>query len=692
MANLQFLALGFATMGAAKRAVAAIAQAWPDDNFSGMQTMLVGPKTLHGSRDITTDHAAHELVDIRPAALVAGIMDAEPWRVPGIDSKWHVADWATTDLPIPEYNFVDSLTELSQVGSVVLVPVDTMPSSAEVGAWLSRSFAAPDVAEPAAITSLVLDQPATATLDSISGELAAITGLTYELQVGEGSDLTITAGDPPAAVVVAEGGGGGRVVRYVEGRYHRRVQVDQSFLIAVQICTDRPEGGATVAIDLPAGGTRVHAMLSPSPGMEVESEQNLELVVPPNRPTGWHAWEVRVKEEGHHQAVVCFHHCGEVLAALVFDVEAGEVLSPALTSAPQAIDLAPLTTTQGLLVVSSPGPGTMRFVGLDGQTAGVAVVDQASIDPAVLTAIRGRQRELLDRIARANYVGCSEFEDAEQVREVGIDLFDFLPKKIKEFLVDGLKDWQSLKIETDDDSLAWELLSQNQTGPKSYFANRVPFLRWRTGIGPPSPALAFTRPLLVQGDELAADRGDAASFEKQIQELQRRLNAGDDSVITDTATLTTRVQEGNFDLLHYAGHMASDKDRPSMCIGNNQYSVARIRTLAPAALTRRPLVFLNACATNTETPQLAGPSGWVKEFLSAGAGSYIGTNWRVRASTAERFAEHFYDALNRGEGLAAASFTARQNTLRQAEWASLAYTVYGHPEARVTPQAAPQST
>jgi hypothetical protein len=269
---------------------------------------------------------------------------------------------------------------------VVLVPVDTMPSSAEVGAWLSRSFAAPDVAEPAAVTSLVLDQPATATLDSISGELAAITGRNYELQVGEGSDLTITAGDPPAAVVVAESDDySSRVVRYVEGRYHRRVQVNQSFLTAVQIGTTRPEDGAAVAIDLPATGTRVHAMLSPSPGMKVESEQDLELVVPPNRPAGWHVWEVRAKEEGHHQAVVCFHHCGEVLAALVFDVEAGEVLSSALTSAPQAIDLAPLTTTQGLLVVSSPMPGTMRFVGLDGKTAGVAAsTRRRSIRPCLL--------------------------------------------------------------------------------------------------------------------------------------------------------------------------------------------------------------------------------------------------------------------------------------------------------------------
>jgi hypothetical protein len=278
------------------------------------------------------------------------------------------------------------------------------------------------------------------------------------------------------------------------------------------------------------------------------------------------------------------------------------------------------------------------------------------------------------------------------VREVGTGLFDFLPEKIREFLVAGLENWQSLKIETDDDSLAWELLSRRQLGPDSYFANRVPFLRWRTGIGPPSPALAFTRPLLVQGEELAADRGDAASFEKQIRALQHLLKASDDSVITDTATLDTRVHEGNFDLLHYAGHMASDNDSPSMCIANNQYSVARIKNLGPNALTHRPLAFLNACATNTETPQLAGPSGWVKEFLTAGAGTYIGTNWRVRASTAERFAEHFYDALNRGEGLAAASFAARQNTLTQAEWASLAYTVYGHPEASVTPQAAPQST
>ncbi len=673
--------------------VATLAEQQADDLASGIHMIRVGPKTLKGSRDVTVDLASHELVEARPAALIAGIMDAAPWRLRHLDQKWHVAKWAPPEWQTPEHNLAGSLTELSDLASVVLIPFDTL-NATTWATGLSARIGMADLVKPTVVTSLVLDQPPTATLDSISGELASITGVNYDLQVGEGGDLQITAAaTEPTAVVVTEPDRRtpGRVLRYIEGRYNKHVQVNQSFWIAVQIGVTRPEDGSAVAVDLPAAGTRVHAMLNPSKGMSLESEQDLELVVPPDRATGWHAWQVRARSEGRHQAVVCFHHYGEVLAALVFDVEAGQTLGPAMSSDPQAINLAPLTTTQGLLVVSSPAAGTLRFVALDGRHAGVALVAQTSIDPTRIDGVRTRQTNLLDSIARANYIGRPAAEDADLVRELGIDLYEFLPSEIQDFLVSGLADWQSLKIETDDESLAWELLSQRQQGPESYLANRVPFLRWRTGTGPPTAALAFAQPLLVEGQELQGDHDDTTSFADQIKALQRRLGANDSAVITDTGTLNTRVHQGDFDLLHYAGHMSVVEGNPSMHIANSMYSVARIKTLHSGSLTHRPLVFLNACSTNATIPQLSGPAGWVEEFLSAGAGSYIGTNWRVRASTAECFAEHFYDALNNGDSLAAASWQGRQHTLPEAEWASLAYTVYGHPEARlVTARPTPQ--
>lgn len=696
MAKSRFLVLGFAAAYGAERVVTTLAEQQTDDLIHGIHIIRVGPKSLSGSRDVTVEAPEHELAEARPAALIAGIMDAEPWRVRHFDQKWHVAEWALPEWQTPEYNLVDSLTELSNLGSAVLIRFDTTPDTAELVSDLSTIWRVAGLAEPSVITSLVLDQPPTATVDSISNELTSITGRNYDLQVAEGGDLQIIATAPElAAINVTEHDqpAPGNVQRFIQGRYHKRVQVNQSFLIAVQIGVSRPEDGTAVAVDLPAAGTRVHAMLKGSKGLAVESEQDLELVVPPGRDTGWHAWQVRAKSEGSHQAVVCFHHYGEVLAALVFDVEAGQTHGPVLDSDPQAISLAPLTTTQGLLVVSSPKVGTLRFVALDGREAGVAVVAQKSFDPTTLNGFRTRQTEILDSIARANYVGRSAAEDAAKVRALGTELLDSLPEEIREFLLSGLPKWQSLKIETDDESLAWELLSERQLGPESYLANRVPFLRWRTGIGRPTQALAFAQPLLVQGKELQGDRGDAASFNAQIKALQRRLGANDDAVITDTGTLNTRINQGNFDLLHYAGHMSIEDGDPSLHIGNSIYSVARIKTLPSDALTHRPLVFLNACATNVETPQLTGPAGWVKEFLSAGAGSFIGTNWRVRATTAESFAEHFYDALTQGHNLATASRQAREHTLTEADWASLAYTVYGHPDACLgTPQPTQEPT
>ena len=77
--------------------------------------------------------------------------------------------------------------------------------------------------------------------------------------------------------------------------------------------------------------------------------------------------------------------------------------------------------------------------------------------------------------------------------------------------------------------------------------------------------------------------------------------------------------------------------------------------------------------------------GWAKQFMSAGAGAFLGSLWAVRSDSARAFADVFYQALvTERVPLDAASLQARQAIAGDdgdPTW--LAYTVYGNPSATI---------
>lgn len=68
-----------------------------------------------------------------------------------------------------------------------------------------------------------------------------------------------------------------------------------------------------------------------------------------------------------------------------------------------------------------------------------------------------------------------------------------------------------------------------------------------------------------------------------------------------------------------------------------------------------------------------------------GCGAFIAPLWPSRDKTAFLFSRTFYMALARGEALGQAALAARQQVARErpGDPSALAYTVYGHPQARV---------
>ncbi len=155
------------------------------------------------------------------------------------------------------------------------------------------------------------------------------------------------------------------------------------------------------------------------------------------------------------------------------------------------------------------------------------------------------------------------------------------------------------------------------------------------------------------------------------------------------------MEAGDFDVLHLACHGESAHDRIDHSLLVISDEVGPDGQARPVAVdekavrydarlgNRRPLVFLNACASGRHGPSLTAWGGWPKAFLKAGAGAFVGTSWPVRDKPAARFAETFYDALQEGRTLAQAATAAREATKGMGDGSWLAYKVYGHPRARV---------
>jgi CHAT domain-containing protein len=102
----------------------------------------------------------------------------------------------------------------------------------------------------------------------------------------------------------------------------------------------------------------------------------------------------------------------------------------------------------------------------------------------------------------------------------------------------------------------------------------------------------------------------------------------------------------------------------------------------------RPLIFLNACQIGRAGRSLSGVGGFASAFLAPksqeGAGVFVGTLWSVGDGSALTFAETFYSRLLAGDTLVSATREARDQAKTALEPTWLAYTVYGHPDAKIS--------
>jgi hypothetical protein len=225
-------------------------------------------------------------------------------------------------------------------------------------------------------------------------------------------------------------------------------------------------------------------------------------------------------------------------------------------------------------------------------------------------------------------------------------------------------------------NLPWELLA----GARGPIAQEVPFGRLVTSRVIPRPGRdpvqedAAVRILVVAnptGDLPAAEleagaigllEGDHAGFRIDVDALVGRK--------ATRAAFRDRLVQGDYDILHFAGHAHLETDQPDASALRFADGVLPANEVLALPWKAPPyLVFNSACESGRAAGGhrlVAGDSqanGLAAAFLAAGAHAYAGYFWPVTDTGAELFAGTFYDSLFRSENVGLAFLEARRRAV-----------------------------
>jgi hypothetical protein len=280
-----------------------------------------------------------------------------------------------------------------------------------------------------------------------------------------------------------------------------------------------------------------------------------------------------------------------------------------------------------------------------------------------------------------------------ELTSIGRDLYqELFPREMRNLYRTFQDRVRTLLITSDEPWIPWELLRPCEFDDDDFLCMRFPMSRWLRGESPLAPHKNVRRFLALasgQGTPLPS-----VAAELQVLENLRLDTPGlDGSCRTDLTAnqVLALFEEESFDLLHFAGHGEHDEVRAGESKIFLEDRRLRARHLSPAAERKlrqeRPVVVFNSCQVGRLEHSLSGLDGWAPRWVQRwGCTAFLAPMWSVNDDRSARFAQLFYQALAAGRSIGEAVLHAR-GELRaedpdEATW--LAYSLYGHPLARVT--------
>ncbi len=194
---------------------------------------------------------------------------------------------------------------------------------------------------------------------------------------------------------------------------------------------------------------------------------------------------------------------------------------------------------------------------------------------------------------------------------------------------------------------------------------------------------------------------------EEVEELML-TRMGAEKIAPHYREVTTALQSGGFDLLHFAGHGGADGGNIAgaqvLLEGSFQPAGYVTEPLSADVVAQRaqlcgpdrnrPLVVLNACQVGRLGFNLTSLGGFAPAFLGARvglgrqvrqAGAFVSSLWSVGDQPASVFGQAFYKELqvDGGTTIARAVSAAREAARAAGDATWLAYAVYAHPNCHV---------
>ncbi|MEV4494387.1 CHAT domain-containing protein [Micromonospora arborensis] len=267
----------------------------------------------------------------------------------------------------------------------------------------------------------------------------------------------------------------------------------------------------------------------------------------------------------------------------------------------------------------------------------------------------------------------------EVIRSAGIQLWsEMVPADVRDQFWQVGADMSAFTIATDHDVVPWELLyplsAQRDAG---FLVEQVPVVR-RTYGQRRNAKVGLRNPRFV-----VPPKAPTGAHE-EIATIGAILGAAASEPITRADELLALINSGTLGATHFACHNTFSSDGSFIDMDGGRFKPALLAEASIRKLLAEagPLVFINACRSAGVAPTYTKMLGWAQQFMSSGAGAFVGTLWAVRSDSSARFATAFYQSLADGATLGAAALAARveqQDDPLDPTW--LAYTVYGDPFA-----------
>jgi len=291
----------------------------------------------------------------------------------------------------------------------------------------------------------------------------------------------------------------------------------------------------------------------------------------------------------------------------------------------------------------------------------------------------------------------------DQIAAYGARMYvELVPESIREAIWTHRKDIGCIEVMSEEPTVPWESLHVVNAAGKidrdCRFLGEMGVVRWIDNLYWP-PASLRVRP--DRAHYVVPDYVEPAlklrGARDEIKLLKDRFEAQE--VEATQPAVKNILRDGErVDLLHFACHgtansndiwnaalLMTGEKRPDNSYYREKLTVDEIDFCAVLAHEdgTMPIVFINACQAGSGGHTLSGTGGLAETFVKCGAGLFVSALWSIGDKTALTFATRFYDALKAGETVVEAAGRARAEAKNAREPTWLAYTVYGHPHARL---------